>query len=79
MWQLNSETNSEEACSCSHSKYTDRLLNYILRYLDFSKDFTEKMGLLYSYITLFISYYSFTLGLILMQFNTSVVKRRPPV
>ena len=60
MWELKSETNSEQACSCSHSKYKDHLLNYILRYLDFSKDYTEKRGGSL-YITHFIFYYSLIL------------------
>ena len=44
MWQLNSETNSEQAWSCSHSKYTELILNYTSQHLDFSKDFTDKAG-----------------------------------
>ena len=57
-----------DACSCSHSKYTDQILTSAFRHLDISKDFIEKKGLLY--IIQFILYYS-VWDVILMHFNRS--------
>jgi hypothetical protein len=38
-----------DACSFSHSIYTDRFLTSAFRQLDISKDFIKKMGLLLQY------------------------------
>ena len=43
-----------DACSCSHSRYTDQILTSAFRHLDISKDFIEKNGV----VIHFIFYYS---------------------